>query len=142
MKLEEKKITEAVIRLFDKEHDFEHKLEVQFCTKFLDLYSYDKQNDNFIAVESKVNSVSRAFNQALNYRHLATFVYVALYRNRTNKKAIELSSSTGIGLILVKRDKLNRYCAELVISAKRSKFHNNRIAEHVWNGYNQELKYA
>ena len=142
MKLEEKKITEAVIRLFDKELDFEYKLEVQFCAKFLDLYLFDRQNDNFIAVESKVNSVTRAFDQALNYRHLATFVYVALYRNNTNKKAIELSNKTGIGLILVKRDKLNRYYAELTISAKRSKFHNNKIAEYVWNGYNQELKYA
>lgn len=142
MKLEEKKITEAVIRLFDKTQDFEHKLEAQFCAKFLDLYLYDKQNNNFIAVEAKVNSVTKAFNQALNYRHLATFVYVALYRNKTNKKAIELSKKTGIGLILVKRDKLNRYFAEITISAKKSEFQVEKIAKHVWYGYKRELEYA
>ncbi len=130
---EEDKITEAVIRLLIREGVTEHLKEVQFCEKYLDLYSYNIDKHVYIAVESKINSVSRAFQQALRYKHLANYVYVALLRNNTNKRARDLSKLTGVGLILVRRDSKNRFFAEFNLPAVESIYHDIKIAEYTWN---------
>ncbi len=142
IKIEEKKITEAVVRLLDEEFNLMHKYEVQFCSKYLDLFSYDNKNQIFIAVESKVNSVSRAFKQAKLYRHLAKYVYVALMKNSSNKKAIELSNSTGIGLILIEEEISFKYKAQIHIPAKDSIMVDDRLSHYVWNQNKSRVIYA
>ena len=141
-KIEEKEITEAVVKLFNQQSKLEHKYEVQFCSKYLDLLSYDCTNGEYIAVESKVNSVSRAFNQAKIYRHLAAYVYVAMMKNSSNKKAIELANNTGIGLILIERDSSNNYKAHVNVPATYSSLFDNEISKYVWKQYNWKVQYA
>ena len=129
----EKKMVVAVLNLFRRRGVRFLRREVQFCERHIDILCLDDRNENFFAVEAKVNAPSKAFSQARRYKYVADYVYVAILKNGTNKKALELSEKTGIGLIFVKRDSLDRYSAEVAINPKISDCKDTIIANYVWN---------
>lgn len=137
MKRSEKRISEltinnAVIRLFNRIGITRYIREAQFCERYIDVIGED-DNHSIHAVESKVSSVKRAFSQALRYRHAADYVYVAVPENGSNWSATRLSCDTGVGLIFVRRDSLNRCRARVAITPQRSMMKSERIACHVWS---------
>lgn len=89
--------------------------EVQLFERFIDILIIDK-DDSLIAIEAKINSPSKAFQQAERYRYVADNVYVATPKNRSNKTAIELANRTGIGLILISKQTKNDFVFEIVKS--------------------------
>jgi hypothetical protein len=137
MESSEKEISEltinlAVIRLFRRIGITRYIREAQFCERYIDFIGEDN-NHVIHAVESKVNSVKRAFSQALRYRHTADYVYVAVLENGSNRTATRLSCETGVGLIFVGRDSMNRFRARLAIPPQRSGMKDEKIAQYVWS---------
>ena len=142
----EKKIVDAVVRMFQRRGIKSFKKEVQFCERCIDILFLAEKTKNFFAIEAKVNAPSQAFEQAERYKYVADYVYVAILKNGSNKTAIRLSKDKDIGLIFVKRDSLDRYYAETVIEPKPSTYKDIVVANYVWdvknngrtfNGYNK-----
>lgn len=132
MNFNENSIVEAVIDFFTKDTTAISIRELQLCEKFIDIYIYDYIQKKYIAVEAKVNATSKAFDQASKYVHVAEYVYVAILKNSSNKKAIELSHKTGIGLILVEKNEKNEITnVEIAIEAKKSKYFNEKLTAKV-----------
>ncbi len=128
----EKKIVRAVLNLFRRKGINFLFTEVQFCERRVDILCLNEKTKRFFAVEAKVNAPYKAFIQAERYKYIADYVYVAILKNGSNKTALELSKNTGIGLIFVKRDSLDRYKAEIAISPEMSKYKDIKIANYIW----------
>jgi len=141
-KLSERKIVKAVSALLEKKGYNVRKEEVQFCERFIDILCWkNKSRSDIVAVEAKVKAPTKAFEQASRYRYIADYVYVAILRDSCNKKSIELSTSTGIGLIFVRRDSLDRYYATIEIKPKKSIYKDNGLVKYVLgDNYNIKLK--
>ncbi|MDD2524324.1 MAG: hypothetical protein PHT81_05720 [Endomicrobiaceae bacterium] len=133
-KASEIKIVEAVERFILKKWEVVSKREIPFCERSLDVF-LKKRDGSYVAIEAKVDATSKAFKQADRYKYIADYVYVAILENRSNTLANMLSKETGIGLILVKRDSLNRYYVRLVKKAKKLNFINAYIAKEIYNNY-------
>jgi len=137
MKMEERKrpselkLVKAVSSLFRDRGYKEQITEAQFCERFIDILCMNKKTKKFAAIEAKVNAPSKAFEQASRYRYIADYVYVAILKNGCNKKAIELSHKTGIGLIFVRRDTWDRYYAEVKIKPKKSEHKDSNLIKYV-----------
>ncbi len=129
----EKKIVAAVAKLLRKNGYINQKTEAQICERFIDLVCWDKRKKKIVAVEAKVKAPSKAFEQAMRYRYVADHVYVAILRNGCNKRAIELSDRTGIGLIFVRRDSLERYYAKIEIEPVKSELKNEKLAKYFFS---------
>ena len=125
----EERIVNSVAMFFKRKGYSKQKKEFQLCERYIDLLC--DNGKKMIAVEAKVNAPTQAFSQAKRYAHIADYVYVAILKNGCNKKAIELSKVTGIGLIFVKRDSLDRYTAKLEIKPKRSKKKDKQLAQYI-----------
>jgi len=126
----ESKIVEAVMRLL-RNIGFEDILkEAQFCERYLDLFA--KEKNNFIAVEAKVASPTKAFEQAARYVHLADHVYVGAFSPHKNSVCLRMAKKTGIGLISVTKDKIGRFKARIMVDAKKSSFYDPLLAEDIW----------
>jgi len=121
MRPKETEIVRSVSRLLMKSGYINQRTEVQICEKFIDLVCWDITEGNVIAVEAKVSATSRAFEQASRYLYVADYVYVAMLNNSRNSVAKKLSKETGIGLILVRKDSLDRYYAKVDREPIRSK---------------------
>lgn len=132
-KFSESAIVEAVIDFFTKKSTAVAIKEVQLFEKFIDIYIYDCNSQKYIAVEAKVKSPSRAFSQASKYEHVAEYVYVAVLKNSSNKKAVELSQKTGIGLMFVEKNEKNDVInVEVAIKPKKSKYFKEKLARNIW----------
>lgn len=129
----EKKMVEAILNLFRRKGLNSLFTEVQFCERYIDVLCLDDKTQKFLAVEAKVKAPSSAFRQAERYKYIADYVYVAVLENGSNKTALELSERTGIGLMFVRRDSLNRYYAKIAINPKISDCKDTVIADYVWN---------
>jgi hypothetical protein len=105
--------------------------EAQFGEKYVDIFCYDDRNKRFFAVEAKVDSPTRAFNQAMKYKFIANSVYVATLKNSSNRKAIQLSEDKGIGLIFVERVNSNQCNAEIYKESRISDWFEPSLANHV-----------
>jgi len=127
----EKKIVEAVSKLLKKNGCIHQRIEVQICERFIDLICWGTKDNGIVAVEAKVKAPAKAFEQALRYRHVADYVYVAILRNGCNKRAIELSAKTGIGLIFVRRDSLNRYYATIEKRPTKSQYKDENLTKYI-----------
>lgn len=130
IKPSEKKIVKAVSTLFKKIGLLNQKTEVQVCERFIDLACWDERRKRITAVEAKVKAPAKAFEQALRYRYVADYVYVAILKNGCNNRAIELSKETGIGLIFVRRDSIDRYYANIMIESRESKYKDHKLAKY------------
>ena len=126
----EKKIVDAAAKLLRKNGYINQKVEAQICERFIDLVCCDKKKKNIAAVEGKVKAPAKPFEQALRYRYVADYVYVAILRNGCNKRATELSEKTGIGLIFVRRDSLERYYANIEIKPAKSKYKDEKLTRY------------
>ena len=80
-------IVSAVIDFFKHNTEVEVREEVQLFDKYIDIFCYDKNLNSYIAIEAKVKSPTRAFQQASKYLHIANYVYVASLKNNSNKTA-------------------------------------------------------
>ena len=129
----EKKMVGSILNLFRRKGLNFLFTEVQFCERYIDVLCLDEKKQKLFAVEAKVKAPSRAFGQAERYKYIADYVYVAVLKNGSNKTALELSKNTGIGLMFVRRDSLDRYYAEIAIKPKISNFKDVAIANYVWN---------
>jgi len=127
----EKNMVEAVSDLFRREGYNNQRTEVQFCEKFIDFICWDKKATKIVAVEAKVKSPAKAFEQASMYRYVADHVYVAVLKNGRNERAIELAIATGIGLIFVRRDILDRYCAKIKIVPNKSNYKDKNLTKYI-----------
>jgi len=127
----EKKLVKAVSKLLRKKGYTNQKTEAQICERFIDLACWDTKGKNIVAVEAKVKAPAKAFEQALRYRYVADYVYVAILRNGCNKRATELAVKTGIGLIFVKRDSLDRYYASVERKPTKSKYKDENLAKYI-----------
>lgn len=132
-KLPETLIVKATENVFATENArAEVKREVQFCERIIDIYVRYKSPLKYVAVEAKVNAVSRAFAQAMRYRHVANYVYVAMQANKSNSTAIRLAKQTGIGLVLVEKIGSRKATAKILIKPLRSTACNQKIAKYLW----------
>lgn len=130
---QETRLVEAVARLFRRMGFQEIKTEVQFCERFLDIVARMRPTGGLVAVEAKVNSPSRAFRQAARYFHVAQRVYVAQFAKSPTSLAIDLAKSTGIGLIVVKADRLGRLAAAIHIEGRPSNLFDRKLASRIWD---------
>lgn len=133
IKPSEAKIVKAVSSLFKKAGLEIRKTELQICERFIDLACWNRDMAKVVAVEAKVKAPAKAFEQALRYRYVADYVYVAILKNGCNERAIELSKKTGIGLIFVRRDSSDRYYARVEIESLKSKFKDANLAKYFMN---------
>lgn len=139
-KVTERKIVKAVSALLKKKGYNVRNEEVQFCERFIDILCWKNESrTDIVAVEAKVKAPTKAFEQASRYRYIADYVYVAVLKNGCNKKSIELSTSTGIGLIFVRRDSLDRYYATIEIRPKKSIYKDDGLVKYVL-GDNSNIK--
>lgn len=127
----EKKMVKAISNLFRREGYNNQRTESQFCEKFIDFICWDKKAIKVIAVEAKVKSPAKAFKQASMYKYVADYVYVAVLKNGRNERAIELATATGIGLIFVRRDILDRYCAKIKIVPNESNYKDESLTKYI-----------
>ena len=127
----EQKMVKAVSSLFRNRGYRKQITEAQFCERFIDILCMNKKTKKLVAIEAKVNAPSKAFEQASRYRYIADYVYVAILKNGCNKKAIELSHKTGIGLIFVRRDTWDRYYAEVKIKPEKSEHKDDNLIKYV-----------
>ena len=131
IKPSEKKMVKAVSNLFRNKGFINQKTEAQICERFIDLACWDKKGKEIIAVEAKVKAPARAFEQASRYGYVADYVYVAILRNGCNKRAKELAIETGIGLIFVRRDSLDRYYADVERKPAKSKYKDKNLTKYI-----------
>jgi len=128
----EQKIVRAVVALFKRKGYKNQQTEVQFCERFVDMLCWKNPAiKEVVAIEAKVNAPTRAFEQASRYRYIADYVYVAILKNGCNKKSVELAETTGIGLIFVKRDSLNRYHATIEINPQKSIYKDKNLTRYI-----------
>ncbi len=127
----EKKMVKAISNLFRREGYNNQRTESQFCEKFIDFICWDKNAIKVIAVEAKVKSPAKAFKQASMYKYVADYVYVAVLKNGRNERAIELATATGIGLIFVRRDILDRYCAKIKLVPNESNYKDESLTKYI-----------
>jgi hypothetical protein len=123
-------IVKAVIDFFSDESNIYIKEEVQLFDKFIDIFCHNKNLNEYLAIEAKVKSPTKAFLQASKYLHVAHYVYVATLKNGSNKKAFELSDKTGIGLIFVEFiNDLPK--VEIVMESRKSPYYLNHLSEQI-----------
>jgi hypothetical protein len=115
--------------------------EAQFIEKFVDVFAYSKEKDCFIAIEAKVKSPSRAFDQAKKYLHFADYVFVATFKNSTNKKAKELSKNSGIGLILIEKDEKDCFHPHIETDSMKSQYIKRDISNMIMSNLKQSRNY-
>lgn len=127
----EKEIVSAVLELFKKSGFKIRITEAQFCERFIDILCADNWKKQVIAIEAKVNAPSRAFEQAVRYKYIADYVYVALFKNGCNKLARQLANETDIGLIFVSKNKLGNYVAKVEIVPSPSGVKDKRLKKYV-----------
>lgn len=127
----EKKIVKAVSKLLKKKGYINQRTEAQICERFIDLVCWGTKDKGIVAVEAKVKAPAKAFEQALRYRHVADYVYVAILRNGCNKRAIELAAKTDVGLIFVRRDSLDRYYASIEKRSTKSQYKDENLAKYI-----------
>jgi len=129
-RIAETKIVQAVENLFNFNGITEQFKEVKFCERSIDLFAKDKEFH--IAVEAKVNAISQAFKQAERYRYVADYLYVALLKNSSNKRALELSESTGIGIIFVEGNTEDDLIAYFESQSLKFEKKVNAVSNHIW----------
>lgn len=132
----EQSLVKAVSTLLRSQGYKYQKTEVQFCERFIDVLCWRKRSNKVVAVEAKVKAPTKAFEQASRYRYVADYVYVAILKNGCNKRAIELATTTGIGLIFVRGDSLNRYYAKIEIEPKKSSYKDKNLTKHILKNCN------
>ena len=131
-KPQEIKIVEAVERFIISKWKVKSRREIPFCERSLDLF-LKKKNGKFVSVEAKVDAPSKAFKQASRYKYISDYIYVAILENKSNILSNTLAKETGIGLILVKRDSLDRYYARIVKESKKFTVINRCTAEDIYS---------
>jgi predicted RecB family endonuclease len=102
--------------------------EVQLFERYIDVFAYD--TNRHYAIEVKLKSPYNAFKQALRYRIISDYTYVAVPKNSTNNTAIRLAQETGIGLILVTK-KDNSYYLEVAVESVLSGCKDDRITDYI-----------
>jgi len=127
----EKRMVEAISALFRREGYNNQRTEAQFCERFIDFICWDKKSTKVVAVEAKVKSPAKAFEQASMYRYIADYVYVAVLKNGRNERAIELAMATSIGLIFVRRDILDRYHATIKVATNKSGYKDKNLTKYI-----------
>jgi hypothetical protein len=122
-------LIEALVRKFTSES---HKVfkEVQLFERYIDLIIIDGENKLY-AIEAKISSTSQAFKQANRYKVIADSVFVAIRKNSSNRRAYELSSKTGIGLILIEKENDGNYKIDIVKEPTHVRIKNNSITNYV-----------
>lgn len=123
-------IVDAVCEYF-KKNNSQVFTEVQLFEKFIDIYCKNT-NNNYIAIEAKVNSPTRAFQQACKYKYIADFVYVAILKNNSNKTAIRLAEETGIGLMLIEKNENCGFNLTIEKNPNQSDIYIEKLANHIW----------
>ena len=105
--------------------------EVQLFEKFIDIFSKNI-NNNYIAIEAKVNSPTKAFEQANKYKYIADYVYVAILKNNSNKTAIRLAEETGIGLMFIEETENLKFKLTIEKEADKSNIYIDNLANQIW----------
>lgn len=125
----EQKVVESTIRLL-RRLGYRHIItELQFCERVLDIYAYKKSCS--LAIEAKVKSPTKVFEQAARHKYIADYSLVSVLRNKTNKTAMQLSQKLGIGIIFVRKDSKDRYYAEIFRKGKRSNKKNEYLMKYI-----------
>jgi hypothetical protein len=123
----EKELVAALVKNF-KQNRMEVRTEVQLFERFIDIIAFNEFN--LLAIEAKINSPSRAFRQAFRYKIISDYTYVALPKNKSNIRAIQLAEETGIGLLLVTKDG-DQCTVETAIESKISEFKDINIMNYI-----------
>jgi hypothetical protein len=106
---------DPVRRLFPASR-YRRQTEVALASKMIDLCVFPKDSDELpIAVELKVEKWRRALWQAMTYRQVFAFAYVAIWHEHLHRVDRDLLRAAGVGLIVSTRSK-----ATLVMQAVRS----------------------
>lgn len=129
LKHPEQKIVDATIRLLRRIGYRNIITELQFCERVLDIYAYKKSCS--LAIEAKVKSPTKVFEQASRHKYIADYSLVSILKNKTNKTAIELSKKLGIGIIFVRKDSKERYYAKIFTKGIRSDKTNEYLVKYI-----------
>jgi len=125
----EYELVEALVQKF-KADSFRIFKEVQLFERYIDLVIIDQDNKLY-AIEAKISSTSQAFRQAKRYQIIADSVFVAVRKNNSNGKALELSDKTGIGLIFIEKKNDGNYNVEIVKKPTHEKYKNESITNYI-----------
>ena len=90
-----------MIKTFFEKKGFEVVTEVPMLSKRIDVVCLEKETQDIIAIEAKVQNWKRGLQQASTYRIGSDFAYLAIQRDFSHRVDEKLLQKMSVGLIVV-----------------------------------------
>lgn len=115
-----------IIKAFFEKEGFKVVTEVPMLSKRIDVVCLEKEMQDIIAIEAKLQNWKRGLQQASTYRIGSDLVYLAIQRDFSHRVDKNLLRKMSVGLIVVDQNGI-----EILIEAPEHMIAHQRIKENI-----------